>query len=181
MNARLTSLLCLALVACEGAGPDSGSDTDTDTECVTVEADGCACGWSKARSSGMLFAFLTVDGLSQNTTYESENTYDGVPAACIRDDRRAAQWIFEVGGEAYGKLTLGSTLDGDYLTDEAGTTLSLDLFGHTTPTVFTGSSFSNGQLTYNTGNLDVEGLLRGNALSSDSVSLQLNVTADGSL
>ena len=181
MNPRLTSLFCLLLVGCEDGTTDSGTDTDTDTECVTVEADGCACGWSKARTSGMLFGFLTVDGLSQQTRYRSDSTYNGVPAACIRDDRRATQWIFEVGDEAYGTLTLGSTLDGDYLTDEAGTTVSLDLYGHTTPTVFTGSSFNNGGLTYNAGGLEVEGLLRGSAISSDSVSLQLNVTAEGSL
>lgn len=187
MNPRLATLLSLPVVisalACGLDPADSGADSglDTNEECVTVEADGCACGWSKARTSGMLFGVFTVDGLSQVTNFESSNTYDGTPAACIRDDRRAGQWYFDVGGEPYGILTVGATTDGDYLTDDAAATVTIDLFGHSTPTVFTGSSFTNGQLTYTTGNLNIDGVLQGNAISSDGVGLQINVTAEGSL
>jgi len=135
MSRALWSLALLGLLGCDG-------QPDTDDTNDTGGGDGCPTGMHEAASPGLLFSFFQYNDVTEAAVFDAGD-YDGRPAACINDAGTAVDYIFLVGGDPYGRITMQATLSGQsYDLNGTAGQVSIILSG-ATPT----ATFSNGDWT----------------------------------
>jgi len=139
----MTGCAVLAVVAllnqaCEPV-PSTPLEIDTDTRCAYGGGS-----FNEAAQAGLTMTRFIVDNHTLVTSFNPRAEYDGEPAACFDDDANTAALIFEVDGDAYGRIVVGSDSAGTIEMGGSQGTLLIDLFGEQNPVVFSKGNFVTG-------------------------------------
>jgi len=137
-GASLLVGLALLNQACE-PGPTTPISLDTDTRCAYGGGT-----YHRASQAGLTLTRLIVDNHTLISSFKPFATYDGEPAACFDETTNTAALIFEVDGQAYGRIVVGSEVAGTLDMEGADGTLLIDLFGEQDPVVFSRGNFVTG-------------------------------------
>ena len=127
---RWVCLMGLFLAGCDDSFEPAPIDTSVDDD------DGCPEGLSVASDAWFVATQFTVNGIGLATDFGLQETYDGVPAACVSADGLSVRLIFEVAGEGFGSILLNHSGAGSYDANGTEDTFSLDLFGADVPTTY---------------------------------------------
>ncbi len=127
---RWVCLMGLLMAGCDDTFEPATPDTTADDD------DGCPEGLSVASDASFITSEFSVNGAGLATDFVLLGSYDGVPAACVSDDGRSVQIIFEVGGVGFGQISMTHNGPGAYDPNETVASFALDLFGADTPATY---------------------------------------------
>lgn len=171
---RGASLAGLAGLAALNIGCDpvpASSDTGGSDSCPVGD------GYEHASTTKLYINQLIVDEHLLAAQFNATATYDGEPAACFSDDDQQGTLVFEVAGEPYARITVGSSQEGNNTFTGTEGTLQVELFGETTPVTFAKSDFYSGTWVVESIQPFVVDLY-GEAMTSDLRSLSLSFRAE---
>lgn len=122
---RAWTWLPILLMACDmGPPPVFGEDTASgDPGCARAD-------WVPASSAQMSISALSVDASTRIAYFQPGATYEGHgPSACVDPDGGGARFIFTVGDEPFGAVTLIADETGSLSLADDGT-FQVEIFGH---------------------------------------------------
>jgi hypothetical protein len=135
---RWVCLMGLLMAGCD----DSFAPVPPDPS--VSDGGGCPEGLSAASDASFITTQFTVNGAGSVTDFVQLGVYDGVPSACMSEDGRSLQLIFEVAGVGFGQVAMTHSGPGAYEPNDTAASFRLDLFGADPPAVYGAGDWQSG-------------------------------------